>query len=142
MKLAWQGATLAVHHGPMALFLAWDDDSGDLWYMNSEKLEWFWSRLEFVGTQRVATCATPGAAADAMWTHVAQIEAGAVAVTADRVSGERDFRRWTGETWDDPLEAGDGDPSADYQRWQHRRRALASLSIEEVAALVASIGEQ
>jgi hypothetical protein len=142
MKPRWESPTLTIHHGSMALFLAWNDDTGEVLFMNSDKLEWFWSTLEFVGTANVGTYSTPGEAGQALWFFAHELERGVLGVTRSTHDGPntRDLHRWTGETWDDPMDEATQDSRSSFDRWQQRRAALGSLSAGEVAELIRTLG--
>ena len=142
VKFAWASPTLNVHHGDMALFLAWNDDTGEILFMSSDELEWAWSTLEYVGTVPVGNYPIPGDAATALWDFAARLEAGDLAVTRSSTPDDvivRDMRQWTGTTWDDPLDPSAGEGPGYFERWQGRRLALGSLSDTEIADLVASL---
>ena len=72
-------------------------------YMNSDKLEWAWSPIEFVGTTVLGTAVDAATASSMLVTLMARIEKGEV-VVLDRSDGapERDIRRWVGPEWSDP----------------------------------------
>jgi hypothetical protein len=132
--------TLMVFHRPLALFLAWNDETGEIMYMNSDKLDWAWRPLEFVGMTIIETCDNPGDAATTMSALVTRIEGGAFVVIG-RVSGGvgRDIRRWNGTEWDDPLEEPPNGGENSFERWRDRCVALGGLSQSEIAQLIESL---
>jgi hypothetical protein len=124
----------------ISLFLAWNDDTGEIMEMNSDKLEWFWNPVEIVGETVIGTYGTAAEAATAMWSIMPRIEQGALVVIGRRDgTAERSLTRWTGETWVDPLEPADTDVTTKYGRWQERCRALGQLTQDEVVRLVAGL---
>ena len=137
MAFHWTQPTLMVLHREIGLFLAWNDETGEIMEMNSDKLEWFWNPVEIVGSTEVGTFDTAAQAATAMWSLMPLIEQGAVVVTGRRDgAAERSVVRWTGETWVDPLETAEVDVTTGLSRWQERCRALGQLSHDEILRLV------
>jgi hypothetical protein len=140
MAFRWDRPALMIFHPELSLFLSWNDETGGIMYMNSDKLEWAWSPIEFVGTTVVGTAADAGTAGSMLVTLMGRIETGEV-VVLDRTdeTPERDIRRWVGPEWCDPLEKERIEGPAAYKAWRQRCLALGSLSQAEVLDLVATI---
>jgi hypothetical protein len=141
MAFRWDRPALMIFHPELSLFLSWNDETGQIMYMNSDKLEWAWSPIEFVGTTVVGTAVDAATAGSMLVALMARIEAGEVVVLdrSDSVS-ERDIRRWVGPEWSDPLEKERGEGIATYEAWRQRCLALGSLSQVEVLDVVATLG--
>jgi hypothetical protein len=140
MAFRWDRPALMIFHPELSLFLSWNDETGQIMYMNSDKLEWAWSPIEFVGTTAVGTAVDAATAGSMLVALMARIEAGEV-VVLDRSDSvpERDIRRWVGPEWSDPLENQRAEGIASYEAWRQRCLALGSLSQVEVLDLVASL---
>lgn len=113
---------------------------GKIMYMNSDKLEWAWSPIEFVGTTVLGTAVDAATAGSMLVTLMARIEKSEV-VVLDRSDGapERDIRRWVGPEWSDPWRRSVPKVLLPYEAWRQRCLALGSLSQVEVLDLVATL---
>jgi hypothetical protein len=140
MAFRWDSPALMIFHPGLSLFLSWNDETGQIMYMNSDKLEWAWSPIEFVGTTVLGTAVDAATAGPMLVTLMARIENGEV-VVLDRsdATPERDIRRWVGPEWSDPLEKEHPEGVTAYEGWRQRCLALGSLSQVEVIDLVASL---
>jgi hypothetical protein len=137
MAFQWDQPVLMVHHRELSLFLAWNDETGQIMRMNSDKLEWAWDPVELVGTTVVGTYKGADTAGPALVDFMNRIERGDVVVHG-RSDGtaERDIRRWTGTTWDDPLESSLPHSLASYEQWRRRCAALGELTQAEILTVV------
>jgi hypothetical protein len=130
-----------IFHPELSLFLSWNDETGQIMYMNSDKLEWAWSPVELVGTTVVGTAVDAAAAGPMLVTLMARIEKGEVVVVLDRsdATPERNIRRWVGPEWSDPFENEGPEGVTAYEAWRQRCLALGSLSQAEVLDLVSTL---
>jgi hypothetical protein len=140
MAFRWDRPALMIFHPELSLFLSWNDETGQIMYMNSDKLEWAWSPIELVGSTVVGTAVDAATAGSMLVTLMARIEKGEV-VVLDRTdtTPEREIRRWVGPEWSDPLEKERVEGLAAYEAWRQRCLALGSLSQAEVLDLVATL---
>jgi hypothetical protein len=140
MPFRWEHPALIVSHRDLSLFLAWNDDTHEIMYMNSDRFEWAWGVLEFVGTTVVGTFESAGEAATAMMALVTRIEAGEVIVSGGLISkGERWVIRWDGTTWANPLYPLE-ERGLSVTELMHRCQTLGRKTQAEVIQLIAAIG--